>query len=289
MFAVLNKDVKSSAYLSVLVCSLIIPLLGNAHELESKSRDIDNHYSSNTVHESYEDYLQKRSSHISATKIRLEKTSTSSSRIRISSSGRKKISSSKKIIFAKYTVKRKDTLTKIAKKFNTTVSTIQKYNGLNDKHSIKIGMVLKVPAISTIRPKIKKSNNNSYSISSGARPRFRWPMPHVVDYKNDGLDGVKSIGIIITGIPGSKVLSSAAGTVTKICSMRGFGKYIVINHAGRFNTVYANLNEIRVSEGHTVQSGIIIGKIHSSEKKLHFQIDLEGKPENPLKYLPKNI
>lgn len=289
MFTVLNKDVKSPAYLSVVVCFLIIPLLGNAHDVESTGSDRENHYSSNTIHESYEDYLHVRSSHISQTNTDLENKGNILPKKRISSPARKKPSSIKKIIFSRYTVKKKDTLTKIAKKFCTTVSTIQKHNGLNGQHTLKIGMVLKVPVPGNTTLKIKKSDYNAFSDPSGTRPRFRWPLPLVIGYKNDGLDGVKSIGIIITGVPGSKVLSSAQGTVTKIGSMRGFGKYIVINHAGRFNTVYANLNEIRVSEGYKVQSGITIGKIHSSEKKLHFQIDLEGKPENPLKYLPKNI
>ena len=71
--------------------------------------------------------------------------------------------------------------------------------------------------------------------------------------------------------------------------MRGFGKYIVINHDGSYNTVYANLSEIRVSVGQTVQSGNIIGTIHNSDNKLHFQIDFEGKPENPLNFLHGNI
>lgn len=287
MFAVLNKDVKSPAYLSLVVYFLLIPLLGNARDFDSITATTDNYYRNNTLHESYEDYLYERNSHVNKTTTHLEKKGSGSSMTIQSYKDRKKINSSKIII--KYTVKKRDTLTRIAHKFNITVSTIKQYNGLNDRDSIRIGMVLKIPSTNNNSQKTKKPDKRGFSDSSGIQPRFRWPMPYIAGYKNDGLDGVKSIGIIITGIPGSKVLSSAPGTVRKIGSMRGFGKYIVINHSGRFNTVYANLSEIRVSEGHTVQSGNIIGNIHSSENKLHFQIDFEGKPENPLKYLPKNI
>ena len=108
------------------------------------------------------------------------------------------------------------------------------------------------------------------------------------EYKKDEFNGVRPIGIIITGTPGSAVLSSAPGVVKKIGQMRGFGKYVVINHAGRYATVYANLGEITVSEGEKILAGYMIGKINKSDKRIHFQIDFEGKPENPLKYLPKN-
>jgi LysM repeat protein len=287
MFAVLNKDVKSSAYLSVLVCFLIIPLLVNARDLESLHTDADSQYTNNDIHGSYEDYITDRSSRIEKTELRTIKNKNCHNKSK-SSAHKKVTSTGKKNIFVNYTVKKKDTLTKIAKKFNITVSVILKHNRLNDQHTIRSGMVLKIPKDATAQYATNSLNDSLYEIK-GPKPRFKWPVPRVVEYKNDGLDGVKPIGIIITSVPGSKVLSSAPGMVKKIGSMRGFGKYIVINHAGRFNTVYSNLSEILVTEGHSVQSGIIIGRIHSSEKKLHFQIDLEGKPENPLKYLPKNI
>jgi murein DD-endopeptidase MepM/ murein hydrolase activator NlpD len=287
MFTVLNKDVKSSAYLSVVACFLLIPLLVNARDLEPSGGDEKCLYSTNVIHESYEDYLNNRASGVQKTKLHPRKIQAHPSKSK-SSAYKKTATPGNKIIFITYTVKKKDTLTKIAKKFNITVSTIQKYNRLNDQRIIRSGMILKIPKSNTAINATKSENDSLYEIK-GTKPRFRWPVPHIVEYKGDGLDGVKPIGIIITSLPGSKVLSSASGMVKKIGSMRGFGKYIVINHAGRFNTVYSNLSEILVSEGHSVQSGNIIGRIHSSEKKLHFQIDLEGKPENPLKYLPKNI
>jgi lipoprotein NlpD len=287
MFAVLNRDVKSSAYLSVLVCFLIIPLLLNARDLESFNSDTGRHYVTNDIHESYEDYLADRRSRIDECDTRKMTRKKHHEKLE-SSVHQHNLSQARKLSFNSYKVKKKDTLTRIAKKFNITVSTIQKYNRLDDKHSIKIGMTIKIPRFKSAANSTQ-SVNNTLCIPGGTRPRFRWPVPHVVEYKNDGRDGVKPIGIIITSVPGSKVISSAPGTVKKIGSMRGFGKYIVINHSGRFNTVYANLNEIHVSEGYSVQSGVIIGRIHASDKKLHFQIDREGKPENPLKYLPKNI
>lgn len=47
----------------------------------------------------------------------------------------------------KYTVKKGDTLSKIAKQYNTTVAKIQKANAkiIKDVNKIKIGMVLDIP------------------------------------------------------------------------------------------------------------------------------------------------
>ena len=287
MFTVFNKDVKSSAYLSVLACFLLIPLIVNARDLESTGSDDEYRYTTNNIHDSYEDYITSRCSRNVSAETHARKHITDSDRSK-PADNKKSNAPGKKIIYVKYRVRKKDTLIKIAKKFNITVSIIQKHNRLNDGSIIHPGMALKIPRSDT-SPNPKKSENATLYDAKGIKTRFRWPVTRVIEYKNDGMDGVKPIGIIITCLPGSRVISSAPGIVKKIGSMRGFGKYIVINHGGRFNTVYSNLGEILVSEGHNVQSGITIGRIHPSEKKLHFQIDLEGKPENPLKYLPKNI
>lgn len=189
-----------------------------------------------------------------------------------------------------HTVRPGDTLTGIARKTGTTVETLIACNKLKNKNAIKVGMSLKVPAAARthLPPPVLKADPGKIAKSNNS-PRFRWPVSSVINYHNDGRDGVKPIGIIITGKKGSPVLSSASGTVKKIGSMRGFGNYIVIAHKGRYSTVYANLDRISVASGDRVAAGNTIGRINSSNQKLHFQIDLEGKPENPLKYLPGNI
>jgi LysM repeat protein len=189
----------------------------------------------------------------------------------------------------RYTVQKGDTLTRISKKFNISVASIRSLNKLKNENNIKKGIILKIPATQVVSYQSQKRMNNNQTSYDKDKPRFQWPVNQVIDYRNDGLNGVKPIGIIITGKPGSTVLSSAPGTVKKIGTMRGFGKYIVIHHSGRYASVYANLDQIMVSEGDKIKAGNTIGRINFFDRKLHFQIDLEGKPENPLKYLPKNI
>ena len=71
--------------------------------------------------------------------------------------------------------------------------------------------------------------------------------------------------------------------------IRGYGKLIVIKHDNNFNSVYAHNREILVKEGQQVKSGQKIaelGDTDSDKPKLHFEIRKQGKPVDPMRYLP---
>jgi lipoprotein NlpD len=247
------------------------------------------YYSKNrTAHEPYEKYLKRRTTYDKNIK-RPKKRISSGTQYNKSSKKITKKAAPIKNNLIHYTVQKGDTLTRISKKYNISVTTIRSLNKLKNGNNIKKGVILKIPVKQEASYISKKRIDNEQTPYNKDKPRFQWPVHQVIDYRNDGLNGVRPIGIIITGKPGSTVLSSAPGTVKKIGTMRGFGKYIVIHHSGRFASVYANLDQIMVAEGDKIQAGNAIGRINFFDRKLHFQIDFEGKPENPLKYLPKNI
>ncbi|MCU0822047.1 MAG: peptidoglycan DD-metalloendopeptidase family protein [Spirochaetes bacterium] len=182
-----------------------------------------------------------------------------------------------------YIIKNGENLTRIAKRFNLDVDDICRMNRIKNPNDIYAGMILHLvperPERTPIK-KIKKSDG-----TTAVRPSFEWPIKDVVSVKRDGDDGVRSIGIIITGKKGSRIYSSAAGTVKKIGQMRGFGNYVILKHPERYFTIYSNLNNIFVSEGENVGTGKMIGRLDGN--MLHFQIDNSGKPEDPLGYLSK--
>lgn len=274
MFTVFNKDVVIEGIFTLI----IIGFLNTAIQAQSGPPLCDDYKDTyNESYVSYEDYLPRRHDSLREKKL---------------SSG-EYINSKKKVInkiqVIRYTVHAGDTLTKISSKFNVPISTIRSMNSLKNKHSITKGRILKIPQKQNIKTLFNSKYSNNTANCIKEKPNFQWPLYRVVEYKHDGLNGVKSIGIIITGPADSPVLSSAPGIVKKIGCMRGFGNYIVINHNGRFATVYANLNKVSVSEGQRISSRNVIGTINSSDKKLHFQIDYEGKPEDPLHYLPKKL
>ena len=55
-------------------------------------------------------------------------------------------------------------------------------------------------------------------------------------------------------------------------------------------SAYANNSRLLVQEGQVIERGQVIaevGKAGSGRPSLHFEIRKNGKPVNPLKYLPK--
>ncbi len=96
-------------------------------------------------------------------------------------------------------------------------------------------------------------------------------------------------GIDIKAGPGEEVLAAAGGTVTFAGRQRGFGNTIIIDHGGRFHTVYGHLNVLQVSRGQAVKKGDVIGIIgrtgNATGLHLHFEVRHAGEAVNPLKYL----
>lgn len=97
-------------------------------------------------------------------------------------------------------------------------------------------------------------------------------------------------GIDIGGAIGDPVLAAASGKVIYAGSdLRAYGNLVIIKHGSQFTTVYAHNKEILVKEGQTVQKGqkiAVLGDSDSDRPKLHFEIRKQGKPADPLKFLP---
>ena len=99
-------------------------------------------------------------------------------------------------------------------------------------------------------------------------------------------------GIDIKAESGDDVFASAPGTVIFSGKQSGFGKVIIIDHGKRFCTVSAHLSSILVNEGSRVGRGDVIGKVGRSGNAtgvhLHFELRIEGKSVDPLRYLETN-
>jgi len=104
-------------------------------------------------------------------------------------------------------------------------------------------------------------------------------------------------GIDISTDYGTPVHASDGGIVhnfTMACSwgggLCGYGRYVVIVHAGGFITLYGHLSGWAVADGIQVDKDTVIGYEgstgNSTGPHLHFEIDLAGTPVDPLAYLP---
>jgi lipoprotein NlpD len=69
----------------------------------------------------------------------------------------------------------------------------------------------------------------------------------------------------------------------------GYGELIIIKHSERLLSAYAHNQKRLVAEGQKVAGGERIadmGKTDRNQAMLHFEIRLNGNPQDPLKYLP---
>ncbi len=119
-----------------------------------------------------------------------------------------------------------------------------------------------------------------------------WPAsgPIVLGY-NERIDNeTVNKGIDIGGNPGDPVLASAAGQVAYSGGgLRGYGNLIIIKHDEDYLTAYAHNQKLLVQEGDQVRKGQQIAELGSTDAdrpKLHFEIRRQGRPVDPMQYLP---
>lgn len=97
-------------------------------------------------------------------------------------------------------------------------------------------------------------------------------------------------GINIGGAAGDPVKASADGRVVYAGNgLRGYGNLIIIKHDATYLTAYAHNRALMVKEGDAVTKGQKIAEMGNSDSDrvmLHFEVRRQGKPVDPLKYLP---
>ena len=98
-------------------------------------------------------------------------------------------------------------------------------------------------------------------------------------------------GIDIVGRKGQPVNAAASGRVVyRGNGLRGYGNLIILKHNDTYFSAYAHTENVVVKENEKVKLGQKLADMSntSSEKtKLHFEIRRNGKPVNPVRYLPK--
>lgn len=119
---------------------------------------------------------------------------------------------------------------------------------------------------------------------------WRWPTEgRVVSTFSESAAGRK--GINIAGKPGQAVTAAAEGKV--VYSGDGlprYGNLLIIKHNDTYLSAYAHNDTLLVKEGDSVKSGqriATLGRSGTQTDQLHFEIRRNGKPVDPLRFLPK--
>jgi len=186
-------------------------------------------------------------------------------------------------------VVKNDTLSKIAKKYDSEVEKILEFNKLASETDIMIGEYLVIPGGTKPQPVYSVRTTWSPSFSSVVGTgSMRWPaacrrITQYYGWRHSGLDIACSYG--------SSIYAADSGTVIKAQGgwNGGYGIYIIIDHGNGKQTLYAHLSKLYVSVGSKVGKGQVIGANGSTGRStgphLHFEVRSGGYRRNPLGYI----
>ncbi|NOX08138.1 MAG: peptidoglycan DD-metalloendopeptidase family protein [Gammaproteobacteria bacterium] len=134
----------------------------------------------------------------------------------------------------------------------------------------------------------KRIKNNEFN--HVGKIRWQWPVEGRLLRKfNKKTSGKK--GIAIAGQSGTVIQAAAAGKVVYSGSgLVGYGRLIIIMHSKTYLSAYAHNSRLLVGEGDLIKAGqriALMGNSGTQRTMLHFEIRRNGKPVDPLRYLPR--
>ncbi|MFV3131379.1 M23 family metallopeptidase [Niveispirillum sp. KHB5.9] len=98
-------------------------------------------------------------------------------------------------------------------------------------------------------------------------------------------------GLDLVAKEGSPVTLPAAGRVVAISYDEGYGHMVEVDHGLGIRTRYAHMKKIVVKEGEMLDPGRQVGTLgdsgRSSGPHLHYEVLLEGKPVDPLRFMER--
>jgi lipoprotein NlpD len=222
-----------------------------------------------------------------------------------------------------YRVRRGDTLHAIAFNFGLDWRDVAAWNGISSPYIIYPDQELRLspPARSAVSTRPARSPGSSQT-RAAPKSTATVPTPPPASSPNRGsgsatkapvaaasdpsawrwpaegrlLSGFKANdparnGIDIAGKEGQSVVASAAGEVVYSGSgLIAYGELIIIKHSERLLSAYAHNRKRLVQEGQRVKAGQRIAEMGRNDRNqamLHFEIRRDGRPQDPLRYLPK--
>jgi lipoprotein NlpD len=118
-----------------------------------------------------------------------------------------------------------------------------------------------------------------------------WPVTGGANAIVARFDEVSNKGVGISGKLGDPILAAGDGRVVYAgAGLRGYGNLVILKHNNTYLTAYAHNQTLLVKEDQTVRKGQKIAEMGNSDSdrvKLHFEIRRQGKPVDPLRFLPR--
>ena len=195
-----------------------------------------------------------------------------------------------------------ETLYSIALQYDLDPRQLAAWNNLGDGSMIVSGQRLRLSgptatsggSTASTRKEGSASANQGSSAAASGRPAepvaaWRWPTAGSV-VTTFGATPETESGIHIAGRLGQQVRAAAGGQVVYAGSgLVGYGQLVIIKHNANYLSAYGHNDSLRVKEGDRVTTDQTIARMGlgpSQRPMLHFEIRLDGRPVNPVRYLP---
>lgn len=206
------------------------------------------------------------------------------------------------------TVQRGETLYRIATNNGISPLDLAMWNGVPPPYTIYPGQRLKLYPGGGRAPQVA-SRPTSRPAQPGARPvatapsapaavvvpatspiAWRWPADGTLIDRYVAGEPTQQ-GIDIAGTGGQPVRAAGDGVVVYSGSgLVGYGELIIVKHNEQWLSAYGHNRSRLVNEGQIVKAGQQIaemGRSGAARDMLHFEIRYNGKPADPLQYLPQ--
>ncbi len=204
-----------------------------------------------------------------------------------------------------YRVRSGDTLYAISWRYQIDYKSLASWNRISAPYMIHPGqeLVLFDPGEQPAAQQVGSADKGSlekpdYQKKSSGRKRTAGPSPKDFQWPTSGkvvrnFAGRKSNsqGIDIAGQFGQPVLAASSGRVVYSGDgLTGYGNLIILKHSEDYLSAYAYNSKLHVREGDAIKAGQQIASMGYAEEnkpRLHFEVRKQGRPVDPLKYLPR--
>jgi hypothetical protein len=195
-----------------------------------------------------------------------------------------------------HVVKPGETVYRLSRYYDVPAANIVRANRIRDVSDVPVGARLVIPG--TSRPAARKT----IALASVAPVpamlppvretdvAFAWPIRGRLSSRFGWRHGRPHEGIDIAARPGTPIHAAEAGRVIHSGWLGGYGRVVIVKHAGRYSTVYAHNRKNSVKKGAFVEKGQVLGEVgatgNASGPHLHFEVRRDRQPQDPLRYLP---
>lgn len=192
---------------------------------------------------------------------------------------------------ARYTVRNGDTLYAIATRYDLDYRELARWNDIGRDYRIYPGQKLRLTARGGRVASSKPTSQSSPApqIPRGPPVQWQWPTQSGAFTRTQRPNGGQ--GLTIQGELNQSIRAAGPGRVVYTGSgLLGYGQLLIIKHNDTYLSAYAHTSSMLVKEGDAVTGGQTVATMGAGARgapMLYFEIRVNGKPVDPLLFLPQ--